>query len=401
MAKTRDTRLDAAAFRRLTEQATESRSTWGAAAVRSAIAAHEQGEFDGSGALAQRMTRDPRIKGALEMRIGHLLTCPFVMEPASDDARSIDIAKQLASTWNADVPEHELSAIMRSWILMGFAIGKIDWYHDGMTLRSCLRALDPQFARRDQATGAWTYVAAEGEQRVAGPGWFLFTQGSHGYLDGTVRTLGVPWLMRDVAWESWSRLNERHGIPFMKVYVPASADAADKDAIANEARIVTEEGAAMLPQNVDGAGTGYDIQFAEIQAQAWMTHQQLLKELNDEIAISILKQNLTTEVNAGSFAAATVHMQVLDSVIASDSEALSQALREQIVMPRAMLCFADAARHVPTPVYDATDSGNDNTLFASDLKTLSDALKGMRDLGIGIENLDSVMRRFGIVPKLS
>ena len=66
------------------------------------------------------------------------------------------------------------------------------------------------------------------------------------------------------------------------------------------------------------------------QGKSDSMHKTYLDFMNLEIAMAILGNNLTTEVQGGSQAAATVHMSVRDDIVESDANICEQVFNELI-----------------------------------------------------------------------
>ncbi len=385
------------------------KSSWAVSAVRAAQACHERGEFRESAVLASRMTRDARIKSALEMRVAALLSLPFQMTPAGASERQVEVAEKVALYWKKYVSTGVMKNILQSWHMNGFSLVQLVWQFDDelQMMVPSLEQWDPEFVRRDENTREWEAMSADGwipiniktgysnsQSNVTGK-WILLTAGTDGFMDAATRTLGLPWIERDIAWESWMTLNERHGMPFIKVKVPASAKSGDKESLFNSAKFLSEQGAAMLPQNVDGEGGSFDLEFEEIQAQAWQTHERLIAALDQDIAIFFLGQNLTTDITGGSFAAADVHLQVLQAKIEADARVVESVMKDQLIRSIVRINFANPSnmRLVPCPVWDAEK----NTVRLADLNSLASAIGSLKTNGFDIVNVEELAARMGIV----
>ncbi len=87
----------------------------------------------------------------------------------------------------------------------------------------------------------------------------------------------------------------------------------------------------LCPQNVDG--TGFDVTMLEAKDRAWESFNALASRADMAIVLSILWQNLTTEVSGGSYAAATVHEGVQQTAARYDDRTLATCLYEQVARP--------------------------------------------------------------------
>ena len=88
-------------------------------------------------------------------------------------------------------------------------------------------------------------------------------------------------------------------------------DATDEEI--NEFRIALEdmgaEGLVDLPSRIDSEGNvvaGWSLSFLEPRSQSHVGFRNLKRAVDTDAAIAVLGQNLTTEVEGGSFAAAQI-----------------------------------------------------------------------------------------------
>jgi phage gp29-like protein len=76
-----------------------------------------------------------------------------------------------------------------------------------------------------------------------------------------------------------------------------------------------------------------DAQLIESSGANWQTFESYLSTSAADVAITLLGQNLTTEVKGGSYAAAQAHQEVKRELVAADAERFQTALREQLIIP--------------------------------------------------------------------
>src|SRR5262249_3961895 len=124
---------------------------------------------------------------------------------------------------------------------------------------------------------------------------------------------------------------------------------------------------------------GYDLKFAEAGANVFATFERQIAWADTAIAIVLNRQNLTTEGQGGSRAAADVHKAVQNELIRADAETASTALHDQALTYWAEFNFGDPAL-APWPRWDTTPPV-DKTALATTLKTLGDAVGAFRQAG--------------------
>jgi phage gp29-like protein len=207
-------------------------------------------------------------------------------------------------------------------------VPRLKWWHptharwDWMERAFILQTQDawqvklPDLAEHPRGDGKWVQWMPNG--------------GQYGWRRGLIRSLAHKYVVRQWNDVDWARFNERHGTPVLKAMVPSVSgnEEAERGFFERLADLGAET-AIVLPQG-DTKGTSYDAAWIELQGRNWESFQALKKDLGDEIAIAVLGQNLTTQVDGGSFAAATVHEGVELKKLAADAE-IASALSDQLL----------------------------------------------------------------------
>jgi len=368
--------------------------------IRAAILQHERGVFTVSGHLYDLMLRDARIAETLDTRALMLFSKPFSIQKGSDSPRAVQLAGDIAKVWKEGISEGVLRELFKQYIMLGFAVAKINW-QPGAIWKPQLEIWHPSFIR--VYNGRWYAITANaGEQEITfGDGqWILLTDHPRGYMGGAIRQLANAYLQRQMAFISWARLNEKHGMPLLKVKVPASANGEDKDAIQADLSMMIQGGVVQLPQNVDSNGSSYDTEYDETNAQGYKTHNDLIEALNAEITIAILRQNLTTQVsNKGSYAAAEVHLEVLKDVTRQDAQLFRDAFREQLIRPICTNSFDVVEdKDLPNPVYD-TDEAPDLSEQLDAASKYLDLVDRLSAQGLEIQDKEETLASLGLAVK--
>jgi phage gp29-like protein len=136
---------------------------------------------------------------------------------------------------------------------------------------------------------------------------------------------------------------------------------------------------------------GYDLKLVEATANTWQTFQAQVKMADTAIAIRILGQNLSTEVQGGSYAAAQVHKAVAAAIIRADDETSATSLRSQLIWWWSAFNFGDG-RKAPWPKRDTTPPADTSALAATWDKA-ADALDKWLKLGAPVDK-DAYARTF-------
>jgi phage gp29-like protein len=241
-------------------------------------------------------------------------------------------------------------------------------------------SLDGQVAVQP-GDGKWILHAPHGEYR--------------GWMRGAVRAIAQPWLMRHFALRDWARFNERHGLPILKGKVPAGADAQARNLFEAQIAALGSDTAMILPQGVQEQFS-YDLELLEAQAGEWESFKAEIDQCDMQIVLTLLYQNLTTEVQEGSFAAARVHAAVRQAALKADSRALAMTIYHQIARPFAAFNFGDPDL-APWTEWEVTPAEDFNA-NADVLVKWANALKVLRDAGYKVldkESLEDFAQTFG------
>jgi phage gp29-like protein len=371
---------------------------WTVPGVRSALSDHEQGLFNRSAMLCDAMSRDDRLSATLDVRIAGVLGLPFEMQPADEGSdepseTAKKLAEQLGADWFDVCPEAELAALLRWYYMLGVGVAELVWETGAAAWMPRLRVHHPQYLRFDEITKLYQLSTEEGEITIT-PGdgkWVVLTDGERGYMRGLVRSLAIPWMVRTFAWRDWARHSERHGMPIMLVKVPYAAQDSDKDGFVDEIRRLATETTIPLPQFTDGQG--FDVNLLEAKANDWEGFERLITACNVSYAVRILGQNLTTEVQGGSYAAATAHERILGDLLCADVQKLTTGLHQQVARPIIAVNSGNVDL-TPWPMWNA-EPPEDQQAKATVLATLIPALDQAARIGRVIDT-EALFEAFSI-----
>jgi len=146
------------------------------------------------------------------------------------------------------------------------------------------------------------------------------------YGVATMSSCFWPVTFRRTGMRFFTQFIEKYGSPFL---VGHAEEGAQEDRISEMADMLSnmvQDAVAVVPQN-------WDIKLleaAEGKGKSDSLHQNYLDVMNTEIAMSVLGQNLSTEVQGGSYAASKSHMTVRADIIESDTAIVENAFDELI-----------------------------------------------------------------------
>lgn len=368
---------------------------WTVDKVKSALEDHEQGYFHQSADLAVAFNRDPRISGCLRARVKSFTGLPFSIKPAAQNPRRSKVLAEEASNWFLKAcPETTATTLLKDRIVLGVACAQIIWERDGGSwVPAEIRRWSPKSLWWRQDLMRFDALTDKGIIPVT-PGdgnWILWTSDlPGGWLDGAVLSLGIPFLVRSFGIRDWSRFNERHGLPILTVKEPAEFDPKKAKEFFEKIRNISRGGAARLPSTSKGS---FELGLVEAKDSAWETFKELQAAANVDIAISINGQNLTTEVQSGSLAAAKVQNETKRDLTEADATEFGSVMRDQAVCPWIRFNRSEAdVQLAPTPTYDPTPP-EDTKLAADTFKTVGEAVKLLREAGV---DPSPVLAKFGL-----
>jgi phage gp29-like protein len=361
--------------------------------VKRALRSLEQGQFEEAAQVVDAMMRDDRVSGVLGTLSGVLPALPLSFKDGSARA-----AKALTpELFEKMLPDAEVSKLVRWGVTLNMGIAQLQWDTSTPEMWTFkLHVWHPRWVHwRYDTQSYWVQTENLGPVEVT-PGdgtWIVFAP--YGYrnawMEGAIRALYVPWLLRQYAMRDWGRYGEKHGLMPIKAYTPSSAEKEDKDRFVRAIANLASETVLRCPTTA--SGDKYDAELLEAAGDTYGTFRDVIKFASDSIAIRLLGQNLTTEVEGGAYAAAKVHQSIRNDVLRALVNALSSCLKEQAIAPWAQYNFG-SRQAAPTPSWK-TDPPED---LAAKGEGWSAIAKGMADLraeGIQVDR-DTVVAEAGI-----
>lgn len=123
----------------------------------------------------------------------------------------------------------------------------------------------------------------------------------------------------------WVIFSEKYGMPFIVGKHPRGTAQKETDTLADHLESMIQDAVAVIPDD-----SSVEILEAGGKAASADIYQKLIEYCDKEISISLLGQNLTTEVKSGSFAAAQSHMQIRKDIIDADKMLVEKAFNQLI-----------------------------------------------------------------------
>lgn len=379
---------------------------WTIGGIRAALAAHKVGMFAASALLVDDALGDDRVQATLGSRTGALFGQEVKHCQAAADTDD-ECRKAWINQWqgfNALRPDESarrwshqsvMTEAKRWAIMMGFSVSELLWDTSVTPWRVTLKPWHPQFIYYRWDIRRFVANTSDGPV-VIEPGagkWFVHAPFGmyRGWIHGAVRAIADKWMIKQLAWRDRARYNERHGLPIIKAYVPATGDARQKELFVQSMSSLGQEAVVGLPQNVDE--TGYDLELLEAKDRGSASFSETISDADRAIILTIKSQNLTTEVVEGSFAAARQHGGTEQVTLEFDDSTFSQDFHEQVARPYAMFNFGDPDK-APFSSWDVSPI-EDRGAEAKSILDASTALASLKASGVPVD-IDAYCKKFKI-----
>lgn len=377
-------------------------TSWTVPDVRKALADLSSGVFDQPSQLCEAIVGEARVSATLNSRIGGLFGRP-VRHTASQlpGVKDSDAAKQALEAWQAIWPqvgtEAVLSELQRWGVMIGFGVAQILWDTSEDVWVPHLRVWHPRYTYYHWLYRTLVAVSLDGQHAVTGGDGHWLHHAPHGeyrgWVQGAVRATAEPWLILKLAYRDFARASERHGMPIILGKRPAAGDPVQAANFRNALANIGQESVVDLPQGVDDAFS-YGLDLLESKA-TWDKGFEILISLCEKaLTLSIAHQNLTSEVQEGSLAAARVHADTKQAALESDERGISSTLYQQLARPWAQFCFGDPDL-APVTHWDISPP-EDHATNAKTFVDFGTALLAMRSAGLRAKDPVALGRRFGL-----
>lgn len=335
---------------------------WDVETVRDALRSHEMGDTRASALFADHMGRNDRVGGVLGTRVNAILGLPHELTLGRGDAAEAAHA-ELKEAWPRIVTRGATAACLRTMVMMGFVICQRVWQLDVVTGRWELRLVPwhATWVTWDETTHAFRISTRDGVEYCpldgSNPRWSCLPlyDGERPWMAGAVRPLAVPFLVIAWAYRDAARWSEKHGLPPLAAKVPwTQRDSNETRQFLRDLLTLSTEPTILLGQ-YDSPKPSFDLEWKELKN--WQSYEgflELANRMETNVSIFLLGQNLSTEVQGGSFAAAKAHERVRMDYLEADATALSSGLRAAAAVPWTRVNVTDVAAELaaPTPTYD-------------------------------------------------
>lgn len=378
-------------------------------AVRSALVALDQGQFNQAALLLDTMLGDSHVAAKLSDRLEGLFGSAFAMRPPpglDEDNAALELAELAQDLWidlSGDAAER---AVVRDGLMLGAGLAElvgfglegeplvlkhwhmrhVHWRWDTRTYWVSTSRGTEELQRDPDHRGAFlsTWKDESGAQQVSR--WWLYTPYGYqrGWPNGRIKAIAIPWLLRMWAFRDWGRHSETLGIPPKVVGVPAEWNDDEKRRALTEIASLASEGVLLAPKKQDG--TGFTVELLELKGpNAHDTFDGLIERAEAAITVALVGQTLTTQssANGGNRALGEVHERVEGKLRRGDAGAVSRSIRACILRPWAAWTVGDENR-APIPTWEV-DPPQDLKTRGDGLVALGAGIKALQDLGVPID----------------
>lgn len=313
---------------------------------------HEQGYFIRSSVMWEECLTDDRLAAVVDTRIDGLLAADLEFVPVDEShgkrvgKKSQILADELGGTdrtqddglWLRMFDPDHARELLKWKLGIGICYGPIVWdTRDGKWIPRVV-PWHPRFLRWDW--GKWQYaVMSWGQPIVYLPRtdenprsdgkWFVWG-GYRSWMNGLVRSLGVPYLDRTWNQRDAARRSEKFGMGIVKGMTPPGPDTEDKRRFGVAMSNLGAEPTIICPQGENGQ-PGFDVEVVETKGEGWQIFSDREKSLSTNMAVRVLGQNLTTESQSGSGTlAGKVHEKIRGDIKRADARFYTKA-RDQVL----------------------------------------------------------------------
>lgn len=375
---------------------------WAVADVRNAIVDLSAGLFDRPAQLQDAIAGDSRVQSAMRQRSGGLLGRPIrfkLPEKYKDEPEARKCLRAWDRHWPQMAAEPALLDLLETAHGLGFSYAQVLWDTNREVWKPYLQTFNARFSYFHWDYRIHVAVTRDGQTPIT-PGDGHWVQhapyGSYrGWMRGGLRALAQWWLARAYALRDWSRYCERHGFPILLFDTPFGADTTAITTGQAALQSLGQESILQVPGSVDVNKYGkYDLRYLEPADENWQAFKALIEQCNSEITLALLGQNLTSQVEGGSFAAARVHADVRQAILEADARALSRTLYVQIARPFAALNFGNPD-FAPVIHWDVRPP-EDLKVKAETFQAFAGAINALRQAGFALDNPHAFARKFGL-----
>lgn len=320
---------------------------WTLDLIRQAEVTADGGNLRWAAELCDAIQADDRLKAA-RLQLGGLFGLPLTFEDGVGRLRRrARRAIEVEEDWWSAFSDETLLDLLMWGVVLGVGLARISWVEERGRVVPRLEVWHPRALRWDPYAGTWKVRLFDGSEIPITPGdgtWVLFTPQAENepWKHGAWKSIARWWRAKRYALGDWGKHSEQAS--GLKVATTEDGTDADRRQIANDLMGVGGDAALALPP-------GWDLEQLSVASSTVDVFDRLIDAADDATTVSMLGQNLTTEVKGGSYSATSVHETVSRSVLRALASSLAGTLRAQVLVPWAVFNFGNA-EVAPWPAWD-------------------------------------------------
>jgi phage gp29-like protein len=368
---------------------------WTPPLIRAARAMADAGNLELAADFCESAMGDDRVQAALSTRTKGLVALPIRFEAARTGSKRAIKALEADEDWWVAFDETALSQLLNWGILLGVGLARIVW-----TVRTNVDRIvpkievwNPRHLRYDWDRRVWTVKVAGGgiEDVVPGDGkWILYTPygTSRPWAFGVWRAIALWHLLKQFAIQDWAYYSAKNGGGHLVATsdINAKVSKEDRKSLAADLFAMQANSAVALPP-------GVSLDLIESTADTSGTFEAQKNAADLGMSVSLLGQNLSTEVTGPVSTGATLHGKVLQVFIDADAQTITTCIHDQALVWWAEFNFG--ARDIaPWPILDTKPPEN-RKAEADVLSVVSAALNVFQNAGAPVD-VRALLERFGV-----
>jgi phage gp29-like protein len=380
---------------------------WTPALLRSALLRADGGDLSLVADLCDNIIADDRFGELLTQLADDVVGCELSFEKSLRAVvGTADKSEELAFDWPIGYDDDELKSLL-VWTLavgVGFArheawretengriVPVLKWWHPQHFCWMERGSFAPSSFSGDQRNHCW-HVREPGTDTWrpidAGDGtWIVVTRRGEycPWRNGFYRALGAWWLLKQYAMQDSGVHSEKTS----KIVISSDVETqvAERQDLAQYIYDAGKDAVITLP-------AGFKLDLVELTANLDTLYHSQIRLANDCAAVTILGQNLSTNVDGGSYAAAKEHSKKEGRRVRNAAQMLSKSLQSQSLKWWAEFNFGDSSL-APYPRWH-TEPDDDYAIKAGVLLTVSQSLATLDTAGWDIDEA-SLEEDFGLI----
>lgn len=282
-------------------------------------------------AVYSEIRSDAKVSACIEQRKAGTLSLEWGLsleEDQGNDKAQNERKSLIERALNAlDMPKI-ISGILEA-ALWGFQPLEIMWeLRDGLTLPKDVIAKPPEWFVFDYAGNLKFKTQAHPKGEELPERKFLLAQHqatfANPYGQKILPLCFWPVTFKKGGWRWWVQFTEKFGSPMLVGKYPRGIDSKEQDDLKDALDRLFQQAVASVPNDTV-------IETITSGSADGAQHKLLIDQCNNEIALAILGQTLTTEIGAnGSYAAAKTHSDVKQEIIDGDKRMTERCLQQLV-----------------------------------------------------------------------